>query len=89
MGNPRSVASNGKELMLTVDDQGRIALSKEVRDQLGIEPNDRIPANLVGSVLKINPIPSSKLEIATADRESWDNTTPADAAETIFGPMDQ
>jgi len=75
--------------MLAVDDQGRIALSKEVRDQLGIEPNDRIPANLVGSVLKINPKPSSKLEIATADRESWDAATPTDAAEALFGPMDQ
>jgi len=82
-------ASNGKELTLTVDDRGRVTLPKEVRDQLGIKSNDEIPTTLVGSVLEINPKPSSKLETATANRDTWENTTPTDAGETLFGPMDQ
>ena len=69
-------------------DRGRVTLAKEIRDQLGIEPNDEIPARLVGSVLELNPKPSSKLQTATAGRDSWENTTPADAGESLFGPMD-
>ncbi len=89
MGNTTSEAIEGDELTLTVDDRGRVTLPKEVRDRLGIEPNDEIPATLVGSVLKVTPTPSSKLETATAGRESWEHTTPTDAGETLFGPMDQ
>lgn len=89
MGKSSFEADNGKELTLTVDDRGRVTLPKEVRDQLGIESNDEIPATLVGSVLEVNPKPSSKLETATAGRENWENTTPTDAGKTLFGPMDQ
>lgn len=89
MGNSSFEATNGEELTLTVDDRGRVTLPKEVRDRLGIESNDEIPATLVGSVLKVNPKPSSKLETATADRDTWENTTPTDAGETLFGPIDQ
>ncbi|MWV40068.1 AbrB/MazE/SpoVT family DNA-binding domain-containing protein [Natrialba sp. INN-245] len=89
MGKPTFEANNGEELTLTVDDRGRVTLPKEVRDRLGIESNDEISATLVGSVLEVNPKPSSKLETATAGRENWENTTPTDAGETLFGPMDQ
>ena len=78
-----------KELTLRVDDRGRVTLPKEVRDQLGIESNDEIPATLVGSVLEVNPQPSSKLETATAGRENWEHTTPTDAGTSLFGPRDQ
>lgn len=89
MGNTSSKANRGEELALTVDDRGRVTLPKAVREQLGIESNDEITATLVGSVLEINPKPSSKLETATAGREAWENTTPTDAGETLFGPMDE
>ena len=88
MGNTLFEANGGEELTLKVDDRGRVTLPKEVRDRLGIESNDEIPATLVGSVLEVNPKPSSKLEPATADRDDWENTTPTDAGETLFGPMD-
>lgn len=81
--------SDGEEITLKVDDRGRVTLPKEIREQLGIEPNDRIPATLVGSVLEVNPKPSSKLETATAGREDWTNTTPTDAGEALFGPMER
>ena len=89
MGEYSSEAINGTELTLTVDDRGRVTLPKEVRDQLGIKSHDEIPATLVGSVLEVNPKPSSKLETATAGRDTWENTTPTDAGETLFGPIDQ
>ena len=89
MGKNAFEANNGEELTLTVDDRGRVTLPKEVRDRLGIESNDEIPATLVGSVLEVSPKPSSKLETATAGRKNWESTTPTDAGETLFGPMDQ
>jgi AbrB family looped-hinge helix DNA binding protein len=89
MGDASFEANNTEELTLTVDDRGRVTLPKEVRDRLGIESNDEIPATLVGSVLEFNPKPSSKLETATAGRDSWEDTTPTDAGDTLFGPMDQ
>jgi len=72
-----------------VDDQGRVTLPKEVQDRLGIEPNNEIQATLVGSVLEVNPRPSSKLETATAGRDSWEPPTPTDAGETLFGSMNR
>jgi len=78
-----------KELTLRVDDRGRVTLPKDVREQLGIESNDELPATLVGSVLEVNPKPSSKLELATAGRDDWTHTTPTDAGETLFGPIDK
>ncbi|EMA00784.1 looped-hinge helix DNA binding domain-containing protein, AbrB family [Haloarcula vallismortis] len=89
MGKSSADENSEKELTLTVDDRGRVTLPKEVRDRLGIESNDELPATLVGSVLEINPKPSSKLEPATADRDDWENTTPTDAGDALFGPMDQ
>lgn len=77
-----------EEITLTVDDRGRVTLPKDVRERLGIEPNDRVPATLVGSVLEVNPKPSSELETATAERDDWTNTTPTDAGEALFGPME-
>ena len=89
MGNLSSEEHTGENLTLTVDDRGRVTLPKEVRDRLGIDSNDEIPATLVGSVLEVDPKPSSKLETATAGREDWENTTPTDAGDALFGPMDQ
>ena len=89
MGKSPSGSHTQEELTLTVDDRGRVTLPKEVRDRLGIESNDEITATLVGSVLEVNPQPSSKLETATAGRENWRNTTPTDAGTTLFGPRDQ
>ncbi|GGI96100.1 hypothetical protein GCM10008995_02700 [Halobellus salinus] len=89
MGKTSLKADSGEEITLRVDDRGRVTLPKAVRDRLGIESNDTIPATLVGSVLELNPKPSSKLETATANRESWENTTPTDAGETLFGSIDQ
>ena len=68
---------------------GRVKHPKEVRDRLGIKSNDEIPATLVGSFLEATPKSSSKLETATADRDTWENTTPTDAGETLFGPIDR
>ena len=88
MGNDSVEVVSGKEVTLKVDDRGRVTLPKEVRDQLGIESNDEIPARLIGSVLEVDPKPSSKLQTATAGRGSWENTTPADAGESLFGSME-
>jgi len=89
MGDISVDETHGKELTLRVDDRGRVTLPKDVREQLGIESNDELPATLVGSVLEVNPKPSSKLELATAGRDDWTHTTPTDAGETLFGPMDK
>ena len=89
MGETSFEADNGEELTLRVDDRGRVTLPKKVRERLGIESNDEIPATLVGSVLEVNPKPSSKLETATAGRDEWEKTTPTDAGEALFGPMDE
>lgn len=84
-----SDGDRGEELTLTVDDRGRVTLPKEIRERLGIESNDTISATLVGSVLEVNPKPSSKLEPATAEREDWADSTPTDAGESLFGSMDR
>ncbi|MEF8871644.1 MAG: AbrB/MazE/SpoVT family DNA-binding domain-containing protein [Haloarculaceae archaeon] len=89
MGETTFEADNGEDLILKVDDRGRVTLPKEVRDRLGIESNDEIQATLVGSVLEVNPKPSSKLETATAGRDDWEHTTPTDAGEALFGPLDE
>lgn len=89
MGKSVGDENPGEELTLTVDDRGRVTLPKEVRDRLGIESNDTLPATLIGSVLQVNPKPSSKLELATAGRDDWESTTPTDAGDTLFGPMEQ
>jgi AbrB family looped-hinge helix DNA binding protein len=80
-----SDGERGEELTLTVDDRGRVTLPKEIRERLGIESNDEVPATLVGSVLEVDPKPSSKLEPATAGREDWADSTPTDAGESLFG----
>lgn len=89
MGNSSSRTNHEEEFTLTVDDRGRVTLPKELRERLGIEANDRLPATLVGSVLEVDPTPSSKLETATAGRDDWTDTTPTDAGEALFGPMDE
>jgi AbrB family looped-hinge helix DNA binding protein len=89
MGKTSIDGSHEEELTLTVDDRGRVTLPKEVRDRLGIESNDELPATLVGSVLEVNPQPSSKLDLTTAGRGDWEETTPTDAGDALFGPMDQ
>ena len=87
MGTPSSGANQTETFTLAVDNRGRVTLPKRVRKQLGIEPDDETPASLVGSVLKLNPQPSSNLETVTAGRDDWEDTTPMDAGETLFGPM--
>jgi AbrB family looped-hinge helix DNA binding protein len=89
MGTESVDVASGKQITLNVDDRGRVTLPKEVRDQLGIESNDEIPARLVGSVLEVNPKPTANLQTATAGRDSWADTTPADAGESLFGPLDE
>lgn len=89
MGNSSFEADHGEELTLKVDDRGRVTLPKKIRERLGIRSNDEVPATLVGSVLEVNPKPSSNLETATAGRDDWENTTPTDAGEALFGPTDQ
>ncbi|MCU4743615.1 AbrB/MazE/SpoVT family DNA-binding domain-containing protein [Halobacteria archaeon AArc-m2/3/4] len=89
MGKTSFEANYGEELTLKVDDRGRVTLPKKIRDQLGIESNDEVPATLVGSVLEVNPKPSAKLETATAGRDDWENTTPTDAGKALFGPKDR
>lgn len=84
-----SDADRGERVTLRVDDRGRVTLPKEIRKRLGIETNDEIPATLVGSVLEVDPKPSSKLELATANREDWAGSTPTDAGESLFGSMDR
>lgn len=79
----------GERVTLTVDDRGRVTIPKEIRERLGIESNDEVPATLVGSVLEVNPKPSAKLEPATSGREDWTDSTPTDAGESLFGPMDR
>ena len=87
-GNDAVEVASAEEIILRVDDRGWVTLPKEIRDQLGIESNDETPARLVGSVLEINPQPSSNLQPATAGHDSWENTTPSDAGESLFGSMD-
>lgn len=88
MGKDVIEAVSGEQITLKVDDRGRVTLPKEIRDRLGIESNDEIPARLVGSVLEVNPEPSSELRTATAGHDNWESTTPTDAGESLFGPMD-
>jgi bifunctional DNA-binding transcriptional regulator/antitoxin component of YhaV-PrlF toxin-antitoxin module len=76
-------------LVLHVDDRGRVTIPKAVRDRLGIEPGTDVPAYLAGSVLTVDPSPSSRLQPATAGRDDWADTTPTDAGESLFGPMDR
>lgn len=79
----------GRErLVLHVDDRGRITIPEPVRESLGIEPDSEITAVRSGTVLTIETSPSSNLRTATAGREDWTNTTPTDAGESLFGPMD-
>jgi len=77
----------GEPIVLHVDDRGRVTIPKEVRDRLGIEPDSDVPASIRGSVLTVNPRPSASLELATAERDDWTDSTPTDAGESLFGPM--
>jgi len=85
MGESSAQPSRGEQLTLKVDDRGRVTLPKEIRDRLGIESNDEISATLTGSVLEVTPKPSAKLETTSAGRDDWDDSTPTDAGEALFG----
>lgn len=89
MGTHSRDAAREEEFTLAVDDRGRVTLPKRIRERLGIEANDEIPASLVGSVLELDPKPSTKLETATAGRDDWTASTPADAGEALFGSRDR
>lgn len=80
--------SRRESLVLHVDDRGRVTIPKSVRERLGIEPDSDVPASVLGSVLTIDPTPSDKLQTATATRTDWAQSTPTDAGESLFGPMD-
>lgn len=77
-----------ERLTLRVDDRGRVTIPKAVRERLGITAGSEIPAYLSGSVLTVDPQPSGKLQPATSGREEWENTTPTDAGEALFGPTE-
>jgi AbrB family looped-hinge helix DNA binding protein len=77
-----------ESLVLHVDDRGRVTIPKSVRERLGIEPDSDVPASVRGSILTIDPKPSGKLRTATAKRTDWANSTPTDAGESLFGPME-
>ncbi|MDS0222644.1 AbrB/MazE/SpoVT family DNA-binding domain-containing protein [Haloarcula sp. S1AR25-5A] len=79
--------ADDERVSLHVDDRGRITIPKSVRDRLGIEPGTDVSARLSGSVLTVDPKPSVGLETATAGRDSWEETTPTDAGQSLFGPM--
>jgi len=79
--------SRGERVSLHVDDRGRVTIPKSVRDRLGIEPGSDVPAWLSGSVLTVDPAPSSQIETASADRGQWEASTPTDAGSSLFGPM--
>ena len=85
MGESSPRPSRGEQLTLKVDDRGRVTLPKDIRDKLGIKSNDEISATLTGSVLEVTPKPSAKLETASAGRDDWDDSTPTDAGEALFG----
>jgi AbrB family looped-hinge helix DNA binding protein len=85
VGECSSEPNHGEEFTLKVDERGRVTLPKEVRERLGVESDDEIPAIIVGSVLALNLKTNSKLETATAGRDEWENTTPTGAGETLFG----
>lgn len=87
MGGGLSETSREEDFTLHVDDRGRVTLPKRIREKLGIEANDELPATLAGSVLEVNPKPSSKLETATAGRDDWEGSTPTDAGDALFGSM--
>lgn len=76
-----------EEFVLRIDDRGRITIPKSVRDRLGIESETDVPAYLEGSVLTVDPSPSTRIQTATAGRDDWRDSTPTDAGESLFGPM--
>lgn len=90
MGTPDNAVEHdgGERIVLRVDDRGRVTIPKAVRERLGIGPDDAVPAYLEGSVLTVDPRPSRKLETATAGRRDWSGSTPTDAGESLFGPID-
>lgn len=77
-----------EQLTVQVDDQGRIEVPQRVLERFDVGPDGRIPAVIVGSVLRIGDAPGERLETATADRDDWTDTTPMDAGETLFGSAD-
>jgi|GEM_PF-836801 len=81
--------SRGERVSLHVDDRGRVTIPKSVRDRLGIEPGSDVPAWLSGSVLTVDPAPSSRIETASTGREQWEASTPTDAGSSLFGPRDE
>lgn len=78
-----------EEIILRVDDRGRVTIPKSVRERLGIEAETEIPAHVEGSVLTVDPKPSTRIRTATAGREDWTDSTPTDAGESLFGPMER
>lgn len=89
MGTTDADGDRGERIVLRLDDRGRVTIPKSVRERLGIEPDDDVVAYLEGSVLTVDPRPSNKLELATANREEWTDSTPTDAGESLFGPMEE
>lgn len=77
-----------ERFVLHVDDRGRITIPKSIRERLGIDPDTDVPGYISGSVLTVDPKPSSRLQTATAGRTDWANTTPTDAGESLFGPTE-
>lgn len=84
-----TMGTDHRDMTLTVDDRGRVTLPKEVREQLGIEANDQLTATLEGGVLEVVAKPSRELVTASAKRDDWRGSTPTDAGESLFGPLDR
>ena len=93
MGKTASGENTGEQereyVQLKVDERGRVTIPKSVRSELGIEPNSDVDAYQAGGQLTITPTPSTELDPATAGRDDWTGTTPTDAGESLFGPMDE
>lgn len=89
MGADTSGDDGGEEeLKLRVDGRGRVTIPKAVRERLGIEPDSEVPARLTGSVLTVDPRPSSRIQKASVDRDDWEGSTPMDAGQSLFGDFD-
>ena len=85
MANKSVDGESATEVTLKVDEEGRVTLPKEIRDQLDIGSHNEISARMIGSVLEVNHESKSELQAATSNDE-LENATPSEAGYSLFGP---